>query len=84
MNKLKKQTLPKIETFAQEEHGVFFSSSHLKFLAMVRAKLPAFLSNKKKSERSLPKGMLGVFFERKMKKMMAPPSGGGGGHKRRR
>ena len=48
MNKLKKQTLPKVEAFAQEKRGVFFSSSHFKFLAMVRAMFQAFLSNKKK------------------------------------
>ena len=45
---------------------------------MVRAKLQAFLSNKKKSKRLLPKGVFCTFLERKMKKMMAPLRGDGG------
>ena len=46
---------------------------------MVRAKLQAFLRNKKKKLRSLPKRENGIFLKGKIKKMIAPLSGGDGG-----
>ena len=79
MKQLKGSNFTKNGNFAHEGHGVIsFSSCHLKILAMVRAKLQAFLSNKRRNEISLPRVMNGIFLKEKMKKMMAPPSGDGG------
>ena len=46
MNKLKKQTLPEIETFAQEKQGVFLKFS-LEVLGHGESQASSFLSNKK-------------------------------------